>query len=241
MTDSVDVVLLTLNSERILEDCVQSIYDNVPVGKLIVVDGYSNDSTLKIIDKFNKKYRNIHIVFDRGNRATARQKGIALVSTDWFVFIDSDVILCKDWFRKAKRYMADDVGAIWGIEVWSTVKNAKTLRIFLIVTRKIFEVRGGTHDTLIRTDLLKDIKIPKELHVFEDAYIKNWITAKKYRVVACYVPFCIHYRPEEVWTFSGSLRLVAEAISIGNPILVGKLFLAYGFYTLYSFYQFLAK
>jgi len=39
------------------------------------------------------------------------------------------------------------VGAIWGIEVWSTIKNPKTLKLFLTTTRKIFEVRGGTHDT----------------------------------------------------------------------------------------------
>jgi len=85
--------------------------------------------------------------------------------------------------------------------------------------------------------LVRDIKIPVDLHVFEDAYIKDWIEHKGYRVLACYNPFCIHYRPATVWTFRGSLGLVAESIKIGSPLMVSKLIFAYGFYTLYSFYQ----
>jgi glycosyltransferase involved in cell wall biosynthesis len=239
MDGPVDVVLLTKNSQRKLQECVESIYRNIPIAQLIVVDGYSNDRTLAILEGFNQKHGNILVIFDKGTRATARQKGIEAVKTDWFVFVDSDVVLCRDWFKKAQRYIAPDVGAVWGIEVWSTLQNPKTLKLFLVTTRKIFEVRGGTHDTLIRTDLVRDIKIPVGLHVFEDTYIKDWIEQKGYRVVACYSPFCIHYRPATVWTFRGSLGLVAESVKIGSPLLVSKLLLAYGFYTVYSFYQLL--
>jgi glycosyltransferase involved in cell wall biosynthesis len=241
MGGSVDVVLLTKNSQRILKECVESIYQNVPVGQLIVVDGYSQDQTLKILNQFNEKHHNVKIVFDKGTRATARQKGINHVSTEWFMFVDSDVVLCKDWYKKAQKCQSQDVGAVWGIEVWSTIQNLQTLKLFLMATRKIFEVRGGTHDTLIRTALIKDINIPKNLHVFEDAYIKDWITKKGYRVVACYDPFCIHYRPQTVWTLGGSLGLIAEAFRFGSPRLISKLLLAYGVYTAYSIYQLLVS
>ena len=153
------------------------------------------------------------------------------------MFVDSDVILCEDWFKKAQKYVAEDVGAIWGTEVWSTIQNQKTLRLFLVTTRKIFQVRGGTHDTLIRTSLVQGIKIPENLHVFEDAYIKDWITNQGFRVIPCYDPFCIHYRPSVVWTFKGSLDIMIEAFRLGHPRLIGKLLFAYGFYTIYSFYQ----
>lgn len=239
--DSVDVVLLTKNSERKLKECVESIYRNVPVAHLIVVDGYSTDHTLEIIAEFNGKYRNVTVIMDKGTRGSARQKGIEAVQTEWFLFVDSDVVLCRDWFTKAQKYIQPDVGAVWGIEVWSTIAKPKTLRLFLTVTRKIFDVRGGTHDTLIRTSLLKNIHIPPDLHVFEDAYIKDWITDQGYRVVPCYDPFCIHYRPESVWTFRGSLGLIAEAFEYGSPRLISKLLLAYGFYTAYSIYQLLSR
>ncbi len=235
---SVDVVLLTKNSQRRLKECLDSVYQNVPVHDLIVVDGYSTDQTLPILNEFNEKYHNVKIHFDKGNRATGRQKGIELVTTDWFIFVDSDVILCHDWYKKAKAFVNNNVGAVWGTEVWSTIKNPGILKYFLIVTRRVFEVRGGTHDTLIRTNLVRDIKIPKKLHVFEDAYIKDYVERKGFDVVACYVPFCIHYRPQNVWTFSGSLGLIAEAFKFGHPKVILKLLAAYGFYTIYSVYQF---
>ncbi|MCW4006949.1 MAG: glycosyltransferase family 2 protein [Candidatus Bathyarchaeota archaeon] len=239
--ESVDVVLLTLNSDRMLEPCVESIYRNVPVNQLIVVDGFSTDNTLSILKKFQRKHHNIKIVFDKGTRATSRQKGIENVSSEWFLFVDSDVVLCKDWYKKASRCMGSDVGAVWGIEVWSTIKKPSALKMFLWVTMKIFELRGGTHDTLIRTRAVRDIRIPAGLHVFEDAYIKDWITSKGYRVVACYDPYCVHYRPKTVWTFRGSLGLIADAVRCGSVKLLVKLVFAYGFYTAYSISQMLSR
>ena len=235
--DAVDVVLLTKNSDRKLKECLESVYKNVPVARLIVIDGYSTDKTLGILEGFNSRFHNVKIILDKGNRATARQKGIAEVATEWFLFVDSDVVLCNGWFTKAQEYVADDVGAIWGTEVWSTIVSPATLKLFLYLTRKIFEVRGGTHDTLIRTALVKDIKIPKKLHVYEDAYIKDWVEQKGYRAVACYMPFCIHYRPPAVWTFKGSIGLMAEAFTLGDDRVIGKLLAAYAFYTGYAIYQ----
>jgi glycosyltransferase involved in cell wall biosynthesis len=238
---SVDVVLLTKNSERVLEKCLASVYENVPVNQLLVVDGYSTDKTLQILDRFNDKYQNVKVTFDRGTRGTAREKGIRQVTTDWFMFVDSDVVVCQNWYKKALKHLDKTAGAVWGIEVWSTIQNLATLKMFLRVTRKIFDLRGGTHDTLIRTDLVKDIRIPRNLHVFEDSYIMDWISSKGYRVVACYNPYCIHYRPASVWTIRGSLNIIADSIRAGRFTLFTKLTFAYGFYTAYSCYQFFAN
>jgi glycosyltransferase involved in cell wall biosynthesis len=230
-----------MNSERKLQECIESVYQNVPVNQLIAVDGGSTDRTLEILDEFNHKYGNVKIIPDKGTRATARQKGIENVTAEWFIFVDSDVVLCKNWYRKAKACIDKDVGAVWGIEVWSTISNPRTLKLFLQITRKIFDLRGGTHDTLIRTQAMKGVTIPWDLHVFEDAYIKDCIAAKGYRVVACYDPFCVHFRPAEVWTLKGSLGLISDAIRFGNFKLFVQLTVAYGFYTVYSVYQMLTR
>ncbi len=234
------MVLLTFNSERMLEPCIASIYRNVPVRQLIAVDGGSTDRTLSILNQFNSKYGNVKIIPDKGTRATARQKGIENVTAEWFIFVDSDVVLCKDWYRKALQHVSGDVGAVWGIEVWSTLQNPKALKMFLIVTRKIFELRGGTHDTLIRTKTVRGIKIPRTLHVFEDAYIKDWITQKGYRAIAAYDPYCIHYRPQAVWTLKGSVGIIVDAVRHSSFKLFIKLLVAYGFYTAYSVSQLLS-
>ncbi len=67
----------------------------------------------------------------------------------------------------------------------------------------------------------------------------GWISKKGYRVVASYNPYCIHFRPAEVWTLRGSLNIVADAIRYGGLKLVAKLIFPYGFYSAYSVYQLL--
>ena len=237
----IDVIVLTKNSELHLEKCLKAIYENIPINNLVIVDGFSTDKTMNIVLQFKKKYDNVLIIKDDGNRATSRQKGIKQVKTDWFMFVDSDVVLCKDWFLKAKPFLKKNVGLVWGIEVWSTLHNKKTLKAFLLITRRIFQIRGGTHDTLIRTKLVKDIVIPEKLHVFEDAFIKDWVTKKGYLSVPCYSPFCIHYRPQKVWTLKGSLAIIMESLKLGRLSLLTQLSLAYGFYTIYSIYQLLTR
>lgn len=236
-TERIDVVVLTKNSERMLQECLESVYNTVPVNRLIIVDGYSTDKTLKIVDEFQERYGNVLIAMDNGTRGSARLKGIRLVETDWFLFVDSDVTLCNGWFTKAKSLTNQDVGAVWGIEVWDGIQNSIVLQLFLKITRRIFDLRGGTHDLLVRRKAVEDIEIPGNLHVFEDAFIKDWIIKRGYKLVAAYDPYCIHFRPAVVWTFKGSLDIILDAFKFGSLSKMPRLFLAYGFYTVYVVYR----
>jgi glycosyltransferase involved in cell wall biosynthesis len=199
------------------------------------VDGYSKDKTLEIIRKFNRKYHNVVLLSEKGTRGKARQKAIEAVTTKWFMFVDSDVTLCNGWFKKAKKLIKANVGAIWGIEVWSVLKNITVLKLFERITMKIFGKRGGTHDLLVRREAVKDIRIPSHLHVYEDAYIKSWICKKGYKVVSTYDPYCIHYRPPIVWSLRKSVSLVANELKFA--IRYPQLLLSYAFYSVIVLYQ----
>jgi hypothetical protein len=126
------------------------------------------------------------------------------------MFVDSDVILSKNWFGEAEKLVKDDVGAIWGIEIWSVLRGKRILPLFERVTLKIFERRGGTHDILIRRETVEDIRIPFQLHTYEDAYIKSWIENKGFRVLGVYEPHCIHFRADSVWTAKKHIELVVS-------------------------------
>ena len=92
----IDVVVLTKDSEHLLDRCLASVYENVPVKNLIIVDGFSTDRTLKIINETKETHGNVKVLKVGGSRARAREKGIQHVSTDWFMFVDSDVVLSRD-------------------------------------------------------------------------------------------------------------------------------------------------
>ncbi|MGZ4850659.1 MAG: glycosyltransferase family 2 protein [Candidatus Bathyarchaeia archaeon] len=235
MMEPVDVAILTMNSARMLRECLNSVYKNIPVNNLIVIDGFSTDNTEEIINEYQKKYGNVIFVQEKGTRGTARQRAIQLVKTEWFVFVDSDVLLSNNWFAQAEKLVKGDVGAVWGIELWSVLKDSKVLKLFERVTLKIFEKRGGTHDLLVRRKTVEDIKIPYQLHTYEDGYIKDWIGKKGYKVLGVYEPYCIHFRSDSVWTTRKHIEFMVSDLkyAIHRPILL----LSYGFYSIIVGYQ----
>jgi glycosyltransferase involved in cell wall biosynthesis len=208
--EPIDVAILTMNSDGMLKECINSVYMNVPVNNLIIVDGCSTDSTQSIVEGFQQQYGNIIFIQQKGTRASARQKAIQLVKSNWFMFVDSDVILSKNWLAQAEKLVRDNVGAIWGIEIWSVLREKSILALFERVTLKIFARRGGTHDMLIRRETVEDIKIPFQLHTYEDAYIKSWIEKKGFSVLGVYQPYCIHFRADSVWTARKHIELVVS-------------------------------
>jgi glycosyltransferase involved in cell wall biosynthesis len=239
LTLKVDVAIITKDSQRMLRKCLDSVYANVPINNLIVVDGYSTDNTKLIFEEFHQKFGNVIFIQEHGTRASARQRAIQHVKTDWFMFVDSDVVLSKNWFQKAQAQIKEDVGGIWGIEVWSVIKGSKIRSLFERFTLKIFEKRGGTHDLLVRKKLVEDIQIPYELHTYEDAYIKNWINKKGFKVLGLYEPYCIHYRPESVWTMKKHISLVVSDLKFAakSPALM----LSYCFYAVIVAFQIVKK
>ncbi len=213
----VDVVLLTMNSEHLLAKCLSAIYRNIPVKNLIVVDGYSTDRTLEILNKFNRKYSNVLLIQMKGSRAKARTEGIRRVSTDWFMFVDSDFLLCKDWFEKAQSELTDGVGAVWGlnVDILPNIKNRWILRLQSIVARQCFYLRGGMHDTLILRKAVEGIVIPEHLHVYEDAYIVNWIRAHSYKVSVGSGIYGLHYKPPNNWNLKNGWQQAKDEIKAG--------------------------
>ena len=221
----IDVIILTYNCIRgwpgkeIFSRCLFSVSENVPINRLIIVDGGSSDNTLEFIKELNDRYglfpELVFINDNGGNRATARMKGIKAVETEWFAFIDTDCILCNEWFKRAFKHVKNHIGAIEGAQ--RLVLNAKDKR-FLNARKElkrrfkrlvknhiviIKKGRGFTGDTIIQTDLVKDIKIPKYYHVLEDYYIKKHVESKGFKWIKVNDAYCYHYvhyhKPRDVY------------------------------------------
>jgi glycosyltransferase involved in cell wall biosynthesis len=132
---------------------------------------------------------------------TARQELIDKVSTDWFIFIDTDVELLPGWFEKVWSMVDDHTGAVDGLwsytvepEVDAYQKAMNELaRILGRKTSTGSVARAFTGDTLIRTDLVIDINIPP-VPVFEDEYIKRHILRKGFEWRRTPEVVCLHHR-----------------------------------------------
>lgn len=232
----IDVVMLTKNSEYLLERCVESIYRNVPVNNLIVIDGFSTDRTLGIVDEIQKRHQNVKVFKVKGSRARARKEGIVHVATEWFLFVDSDVVLSKDWYQNACKNIKSDVGAVWGvnIDVIPRLCDRRFVQMQQLIAHQCFALRGGTHDTLIRSDLVRDIEIPDELHTYEDAFIINWIKKKGFKAVVGDGISCLHFKPPENWNPKNAMLGAVQEVKCGLVYSHNFFYMAY--YPMFMFY-----
>ncbi len=86
----ISIITVTYNSAKFLEDCILSVinqnYNNI---EYIIIDGGSNDNTLKIIDK-HKKHINFTISEPDNGIYDAINKGIKIASGDIIGLLNSD-------------------------------------------------------------------------------------------------------------------------------------------------------
>jgi GT2 family glycosyltransferase len=109
-------VILTKNSGRTLEKCLDAVakLKDEFEPEVIVVDAGSTDNTLNIVEKYREEL-NIKVLYDGGRGlGYARDIGWRASSADYIVMLDSDVIVNRNFLRKAVELLQQDerLGAI---------------------------------------------------------------------------------------------------------------------------------
>jgi len=201
----------TIGLERVLDSTLQ-----IPYKSIILVDD-SEDETAKVFRKWCDQHGK-EVLITRSalygakspTRATARQTAIDLFlsnfSQKWLMFVDDDVILNEgwwDWIRRNEVLRDPTVGEVWGINWDASPERERFLRLFGIdlksyLVRK-FEERGGTHDTLYNRHAIAGIRIPPELHVYEDAFLHFYVKCGGWKSVINPVGV-MHYHPMYLYT-----------------------------------------
>lgn len=185
--------------EHVLNSSLQ-----IPYKTFILVD-VSTDETAEVIRKWCNEH-NKELILIKGGKTRAEARQIAINTFlehwkrgDWLMFLDDDFVLNQGWWNEAKQYIDDPkVGLIWGLNWDSTTERRLYLKIFGIDYEqyliKEFFKRGGTHDTMLRYEAIEGIKIPDELHWFEDGYILRYVQSKGFEVKIVKTGG-IHYNP----------------------------------------------
>ena len=190
----IDIIICTKNSESTLLDCLNSIVKEIPVCHLIVLDGFSTDKTLDIINSFRDKCA-IKIIQTKEALGKSREIGIKNVDTEWFAFIDSDVILRNGWFGEINDYISHGkVGSVESNFIHHYPVDIPKFPVFNnVVNQKRVDKRGYTIATLIKTHTVEDISIPHDLLIYEDEFIKKWVERKGYEWMKVVNPVVDHY------------------------------------------------
>jgi len=116
----VSIIVAAYNSQETIEECLKSIMaQNFPEDffEVIVMDGGSKDSTVKIAERFP-----IKVVSIRLNAPAAYNYAMKIASNPILGFIDADAKVEKDWLNKLLPYLSDPkvAGVSGSIETWNS-------------------------------------------------------------------------------------------------------------------------
>ncbi len=200
----IDIVMRTKNSAEhspVFKKCLESIHREIPVNRLLLLDDSEPGSqTIPMVQEVFPQEAHVYGPF--GNRALATQAGIDKVETDWVLIVDDDVILCQGWWEFAQLTMENETcGLIWG---WTKTINprSRSRKKLMELIRgydayqlcvRMFAHRGGLHDTLLRREAVAGIKLPADLHVYEDWYIKKFVEKQGFTAETPHWVWCYHY------------------------------------------------
>jgi glycosyltransferase len=206
----VSIITVTLNSERYLSDCIESVrrqnYRNI---EHIIVDGKSADNTLGIIGKNSDYIANWISETDRG-MYDAINKGLRMATGDIVGILNSD-----DMFASADSVRAivdcfetNKTDSVYGDLVYVHPENTqKIIRLWKGVSYKRYRFRYGwmpAHPTFyIRRDLIDKYGL----------YENHYFTAADYEFMARYL---FKYKVSATYLDAMIIKMRTGGISNGD-------------------------
>ena len=225
----VSVAVVAYNSEKYIEECLQSLNDlNYPKNKyeILLIDGGSSDKTAQIARKFKKVK-----VFNNPKRIISAGRNIAIEKSkgEYLAFTDSDCKADKNWLRELVKEILssdDDIAGVGGPNLIFD-NDPKFARIVGYMQETFFGSGGsptsyrfkekkkfpsvGNANLLLKKDLIKNYLYDEELNVGEDCDFTFRLNKKGFSFI--YSPSVIvwHHRRNSLKSFIKNMFLYGEA------------------------------
>lgn len=102
MISELSIIIPTLNEEKYLPRVLQSILEQDYQGKLeiIIVDGKSQDNTLRVANGFKEKIRELIVVTSDRGISHQRNMGAQKARYKYLTFLDADMYLPRNFLSK---------------------------------------------------------------------------------------------------------------------------------------------
>ncbi len=167
---NIDVIIRTLECIKTIRECIESVERNIPLNKIIIVDGGSKDGTLQYLyeTELYKKGKMEVYVNPELSLGEAVYFGIHKASTSTIACIDSDVVISSGWFESLNKCFADDIAVVEG----GTIEH---LTIPFPFNGE--KHRGYLINMLAKRDPLLLI-VPERLYTRDDAYMQYCLEKK---------------------------------------------------------------
>lgn len=155
------IIIPVFNCEDYIEECLNSIVEEVKVSNLvevIVVNDGSTDGTQRVLQKYEKKYK-INIINNLNYGVSfSRNYGIRRAKGDYIMFVDADDRLSYGWFNKVRDLLNDDADIIYFNSTVNEKEKIKVLK-YIIGNNNNHICIAGPYSKLFRKRFLLDNNI----------------------------------------------------------------------------------
>lgn len=209
----IDVVICTKNNAKTLGSVLKRIVKYVPMNRLIVIDGGSNDGTVEIAKKFGAE-----VYFDGGKGlGYARNMALKHVETPIFAFIDSDALIPYNWIKLMRHFNDQKVAVASGFTFFGP-EHSILKALYKYQLRRYKFVPVSLSNALLRLDYVKEVKgIREDLPSGEDRDLYEKLTKKGYKWIVD--RSIITYQPRDLKQHLAHVRWWGRGDrAIGHPI-----------------------
>lgn len=142
LMDKLSIIIPCRNEEKYIEDCIISLLsmkNNLLLKEIIVVDGKSDDNTVKIVNKLRTQFENIKLVInDKKITPVALNLGIKSAEGNYIMIASAHSKFSENYIsvlmENLKELDCDCVGGVLKTDV--KVKNKKSLSICRVLSNK---------------------------------------------------------------------------------------------------------
>ncbi len=164
----IDVVIIGINSEKTLRDCIQSVLNSIYDGAIVIyyVDGGSIDKSVEIAKSF-PEVNVLELKTFFPTPGMGRNKGWKEGSSPFVQFLDSDAILDSKWLKNGvEAFTGLEIAAVKGLikevspeaSIWNWIGDqewndkpgeSKEFGGIVMMSRSFLEKSGGFDEKLV--------------------------------------------------------------------------------------------
>ena len=214
-------MMWTKNGAKFLRKVLKRIDEVIPpqfVGRRIMVDDHSEDNTVKVAKNFG------WTVYENRGRGLkdAIATALSYVSADFFISVEHDVILARDWWEKIPKYMEDErVAVAQGVRV-ATHNVLRKLDEYIVERKDICEdYLISIDNNIYRTSIIRVLGI----NLLDHAKVKREIEKKGMKWVVDRTVISDHIRHGIIASINHAYKMGLMTRGRLNRLKMFKLFL----------------
>ena len=160
----VSVIVPVYNVETFLPYCVESLVNqNFEDYEILLIDDGSTDNSGEICDRFSKKYPVVKVFHkENGGLSDARNYGMLHAKGEYFVFVDSDDLVGRDYLKVLHNLVEEynvDISVIDSVRI----RNYDINNISKVIDDNT--TLSSSEKILSKEDALKSMLVRKDLGV----------------------------------------------------------------------------